>query len=285
MGLFSFFKKKKKVEEVDINLLQQKMYQDIFIKLQTYLPNNWKKVDFHCYHTSEYFGIKFYVLTENNEWVDCFNLLDKKLRTELFLTIDELVANVWNQLPKKNKWYVLNMIIDNHGHIDVSYDYADNEKENEDNLFAYLHNEEKEWDNKFKNLKNASIINVINSLEKVYKLKPATQNQIAQAETELKLNFAQEYKDYLLAFGLISVGNLELTGISEADYINVVSLTKQERELNPKVPESFYVVENACIDGIIIWQDSKGEIYQTRPNEEPQKIANSLADYILSRTK
>ena len=147
MGLFNFFKKKKQTEEVDIHLLQQKVYQDIFSKIQEFLPTDWQKVDFHMYHTSRFFGIKYFVLTKENEWVDCFKILDENVETELFLSIDDDVAVVWNQLPKKQKWYVLNMIIDNQGYINVSYDYADGVQN--DDLFMYLHNKEKQWEKKF----------------------------------------------------------------------------------------------------------------------------------------
>lgn len=151
MGLFNVFKKKKAVSEVDIHLLQQKMYQDIFSKIQKFLPQGWKKVDFHIYHTSRYYGIKFYVLIESNEWIDCFKLRDENGFDFNFLSIDDNIAIVWNQLPKKHKWYVLNMIVDSQGKINVAYDYADNSRDNEDALFDYLLNEEKEWDKKFKN--------------------------------------------------------------------------------------------------------------------------------------
>ena len=43
-----------------------------------------------------------------------------------------------------------------------------------------------------------------------------------------------------------------------------------------------YVIENTCVDGIIIWQDTKGDIYQTQPNMEPKKIADSMAEYVSS---
>lgn len=151
MGLFNVFKKKKAVAEVDIHLLQQKMYQDIFSKIQKFLPQGWKKVDFHIYHTSRYYGIKFYVLIESNEWIDCFKLRDENGFDFNFLSIDDNIAIVWNQLPKKHKWHVLNMIVDSQGKINVAYDYADNLRDNEDALFDYLLNEEKEWDKKFKN--------------------------------------------------------------------------------------------------------------------------------------
>ena len=41
-----------------------------------------------------------------------------------------------------------------------------------------------------------------------------------------------------------------------------------------------YVIENLNIEGVVIWQDSKGTIYQSRPNHEPKKINKSLAEYV-----
>ena len=43
---------------------------------------------------------------------------------------------------------------------------------------------------------------------------------------------------------------------------------------------TMYVIENTCVDGIIIWQDTIGSIYQTQPNLKPKKIADSLAEYV-----
>ena len=116
-------------------------------------------------------------------------------------------------------------------------------------------------------------------------LTPASGTQITDAELQLRVSFADEYKDYLSAFGAIIADGIELTGIAKSEYRNVVELTKKEWELNPRVPHTMYVVENTCIDGIIIWQDTNGTVYQTSPNTDPKKIAQSLEEYILNRTK
>lgn len=131
----------------------------------------------------------------------------------------------------------------------------------------------------------SNIVNLINTLPNLLSLKPATKTQITDAEIQLRVRFADEYKEYLSHFGAIMADGIELTGIAKSEYRNVVALTKQEWELNPKVPHKLYVVENSYIDGIIIWQDSNGHIYKTNPNSEPQQIADSLAEYIKSRTK
>lgn len=129
------------------------------------------------------------------------------------------------------------------------------------------------------------IVKIINSLSGLLPLKPATEKQIDDAELQLRVGFSDEYKEYLTNFGAIIADGIELTGIAKSEHRNVVFLTKQAWELNPKVPHSMYVIENTCIDGIIIWQDSQGFIYQTVPNVEPKKISESLAEYILGRTK
>ena len=49
-----------------------------------------------------------------------------------------------------------------------------------------------------------------------------------------------------------------------------------------KLNENLYVIELLNIDGIVIWQSSDGEVYQTYPNSNPEKIANSLSEYIQS---
>ena len=105
-----------------------------------------------------------------------------------------------------------------------------------------------------------NIIQVVKSLPDLLPLKPATAIQIAEAELQLGVSFADEYKEYLASFGAIIADGIELSGIANSEYRNVVSLTKKEWELNPKMPRTMYVVENTCVDGIIIWQDINGVI-------------------------
>lgn len=126
------------------------------------------------------------------------------------------------------------------------------------------------------------IVDLIKSLPEMLPLKPATEVQITDAELQLRVRFADEYKEYLKAFGAIMADGIELTGIAKSEYRNVVSLTKKERELNSKVPNTMYVIENTCMDGIIIWQDTAGIVYQTSSGIEPVKIASSMYEYITN---
>lgn len=129
------------------------------------------------------------------------------------------------------------------------------------------------------------ITEIVNTLPQLLPLKPATAVQITDAELQLRVSFADEYKDYLANFGAVMADGIELTGIAKAEYRNVVSVTKKERALNPNIPNTLYVVEDTHMDGIIIWQDAQGFIYKSHPGSEPCKAAESLVDYLVSVRK
>ena len=129
------------------------------------------------------------------------------------------------------------------------------------------------------------IVDLMKSLPDMLPMKPATEAQITDAELQLRVRFSEEYKEYLRAFGAVIADGIELTGIAKSEHRSVVSLTKKERELNSKVPNTMYVIENTCVDGIIIWQNTEGTVYQTLPETSPTKIASSLYEYIMTRVK
>ena len=125
------------------------------------------------------------------------------------------------------------------------------------------------------------IVKTIASLPDLLPLKPASKTDIADAEIQLRVSFSDEYRQYLTAYGAIMADGIEMTGIAKSQHRNVVSVTKQEWELNGSVPHTMYVIENTGVDGIIIWQDTNGKIYQTMPNNQPKQIAKSLREYIV----
>ena len=83
--------------------------------------------------------------------------------------------------------------------------------------------------------------------------------------------------------GAIIAEGVELTGIAKSKARDVVAVTLEERRINKEVPDDFYVIENLGIEGIIVWQNEKGEIYETSPNNQVKKIYDSLSDYIMSK--
>lgn len=107
-----------------------------------------------------------------------------------------------------------------------------------------------------------------------------SKKKIETAEQKLGLQFAGDYTEYVERYGTISCNGHELTGISCDAYLDVVYVTEKQWEKNICVEHSLYVVEETHIDGIVIWQSTSGEIFQTSPDLEPIKICNSLAEYI-----
>lgn len=128
----------------------------------------------------------------------------------------------------------------------------------------------------------SKIIDAIKGLENLVSLKPATLKEIEKAEHDLELVFADDFKEYVQSYGAISAKGIELIGITTAKRLDVVSVTQSEREMS-NIPPTMYVIENIGIDGILILQDGNGEIYSIAPNGYPQKICDSLVEYISHR--
>lgn len=111
--------------------------------------------------------------------------------------------------------------------------------------------------------------------------KGASQADIISAEEKLGVKFSPDYREYLEKYGLASFKYYELTGIGNIEYLDVVSVTLQEREiLDNAIADELYVVDNPHIDGIIIWQNSSGDIFKTIPPGFKRKIADSILEYI-----
>lgn len=128
-----------------------------------------------------------------------------------------------------------------------------------------------------------SIIDVINSLEDLISTGGASKRDIVAAEQELSVSFSEEYKIFLAEFGSVLADDVEIVGIAKSKNRNVIEVTKREREHNKEIPHNLYVVENTGIEGIIIWQDKNGAIFQSSPNKSPEIISNSLAEYLSGK--
>lgn len=107
--------------------------------------------------------------------------------------------------------------------------------------------------------------NTIKKIEekfKLYKTTGASKELIAEAERQLNLSFSEDYKEYLLNFGAISFGSTELTGLNIDGYANVVSVTLKEAQRNKSFPKGSIVLENTGIEGLLVLQNSDGEVYE-----------------------
>ena len=127
----------------------------------------------------------------------------------------------------------------------------------------------------------SDIISTIENMNDLTTLKAATISQIEDAQNKLGLSFASEYKEYLEKYGAMSANSIELTGITESKRLNVIDVTIKERQRN-EIPTDMYVIEDTCIEGILILQNSKGEIFEFQKSNKINKIFNSLSDYLKS---
>ena len=126
----------------------------------------------------------------------------------------------------------------------------------------------------------SNLLCILSGKESFKSFGEADKKSVLSAEQKLLLRFSNEYVDYLSAFLFVIYDGHELTGLCKAKRLNVVDVTLAEREVNPNVPKDWYVIEQTHIDDIVIWQNAKGEIYQTAPNAKPIKICDSLAEYV-----
>ena len=127
------------------------------------------------------------------------------------------------------------------------------------------------------------IVNVLAGKPGFCAMGGVSSERITLAEKALQLTFAKDYSAYLLAYGTACYEGHELTGICAAQRLNVVDVTTKERAGNPLASLNLYVIEQANIDGIVIWQSPSGEVYQSVPCHPPVKICHSLIEYIQNR--
>lgn len=124
------------------------------------------------------------------------------------------------------------------------------------------------------------ILHVLSKKKDVIIGEAASKESIDLAQQMLGIRFAEEYVEYLLKYGFACYEGHELTGLCKAKRLNVIEVTKKEREDNSGDMQKAYVVEQTHIDGIVIWQTASGEIYQTQPFSAPVKIYDSLYEYV-----
>lgn len=104
---------------------------------------------------------------------------------------------------------------------------------------------------------------------------------IALAEKKLGLVFSDEYREYLRLYGIVAFDGHEFTGIVDNDpRVDVVTVTKVEKEKSKDIPADYYVIEETDVEEIIIWQARDGKVYCSSPNSEIKLICNSICEYI-----
>lgn len=124
-----------------------------------------------------------------------------------------------------------------------------------------------------------NIIDVLRSMPDFIGSNGRSKEEIELAETMLEVAFAKDYRNYLEEIGLACFDGHELTGLTKTDRLNVVTVTMEQRERFGKIASTWYVIEEANIYGIVIWQDTEGFVYEAASNAKVKKVADSLSEY------
>ena len=126
----------------------------------------------------------------------------------------------------------------------------------------------------------SNIISTLKRLPGMENTAPASNDTICDAEKKLNLKFADDYRKYLATFGTVCSDLIAVSGLGGKSFSDVVNLTTKCQSVNEQIPNNFYVIEDVGVDGLVIWQDASGVVYQSVPLREPEKIHDSLSDYL-----
>ena len=123
------------------------------------------------------------------------------------------------------------------------------------------------------------IVDALSKMEGLLSGKGVQDSIVNDAEEKLGLRFSEEYRQYLLAFGVAAVNGHEITGLGSSPRVNVVDVTLSQRS-RCNVDDSLYVIEEADIDKAVYWQNESGQVFITVGESEPKQIADSLISFI-----
>ena len=125
------------------------------------------------------------------------------------------------------------------------------------------------------------MIKKIREAEDYASLGAVSKEQIADAEKILQLAFAEDYKEYLSAFGAATFCGKEMTGICSSERLNVIAVTQRARSFYKNFPDDAYVIEEMLFDHFLVIQKADGSVFSYGPNESEELIAGSLSSYLF----
>lgn len=126
-----------------------------------------------------------------------------------------------------------------------------------------------------------NIITTIESFKRKLFTGSVSSELIVNAENELGISIAPEYKEVLKKYGSLCVKGEEFLGIN-CDNYDLVKATNEARKNDKNFPLDMYVIENTAIDGILIVQNFTSELFSYQPNGKLQNVATCLDEYLQS---
>lgn len=125
------------------------------------------------------------------------------------------------------------------------------------------------------------MIKKIQEAEDYASLGAASKEQIADAEKELQLKFAEDYKEYLSTLGVATFCGKELTGICSSERLSVIAMTQRARSFYKGFPNDAYVIEEMLFDHFLVIQKEDGSVFSYGPDDSEEMIADSLSMYLF----
>ena len=127
-----------KMEE-EIAMMQDKIYQQIYNEVDSFLPNKWNKLVVYIEYGADSYSMSFYVTAEGKT-VKCFDLpyIDESKLLDAFSRIDKIVGPERDN--EADKWSNMTLVIEDES-FKADFDYTDLSK----GSFAY----KREWKKKY----------------------------------------------------------------------------------------------------------------------------------------
>lgn len=125
----------------------------------------------------------------------------------------------------------------------------------------------------------SKLVTKLKNVPNLFHLKGCLTSQVSNAQKSLNVLFPEEYIDYVKTFGAVSFYGTEWTGLNIDGSLNVVTATKQERQLDHKFPLDCFVLENIGIDGMLTIMNQNGQIYSYQQGQK-RLLCKSLCEYL-----
>ncbi len=132
----------------------------------------------------------------------------------------------------------------------------------------------------------SQLVDKIKVVQGLYSGSPASEQEVAVAESKLQLIFPAEYKDYLKEYGVISFYGTEWNGLKGDTWTDVVATTLEARSLYENFPKEKFILEDLHFDDMLVLADSTGKslfVAQWIRKEIHSSIASYLEECVARK--
>ena len=123
--------------------MNETIFQSVVDGLRPILPEKWESVIYRADYTEGSYSMKYYVDFGDGKYIDCFKLekLSKQQILATFRSINKTISTERQNLPDKERWSVMTMMIAPSGRFKTDFDYRDISE----NMISY----QAEWEQRY----------------------------------------------------------------------------------------------------------------------------------------